>query len=150
MLKTDYQNYIPAENMGGRKRYQLVNNDDGTVSLIDTTEYAIVGNKFGATDINNTNERVNNLYGYITSQTILDKSLWVNGVYTLQSSNFTGSNMVYIIPGYSLTTAQIEAMQEALIFLNRVSVGEIKLKAYGTVPTIDIPIIIYIKRDGVF
>lgn len=150
MLKTDYQNYIPSENMGGRKHYQLVNNDDGTVSLIDTTEYAIVGNKFGATDINNTNEKINSLYGFIIANIGLSPSVWSNGVYTISNANIKADNTIFVLPGLNLTTAQVEALQEAIILDNGQSAGQLKLKAYGTVPTITIPIRLIIKNDGRF
>lgn len=55
-LKTDYKDDIPkTEN----RRYQMIHNDDGTVSFVDVTEYTQVGDTFGAGDINETNESVN-------------------------------------------------------------------------------------------
>lgn len=54
-LKTDYKS---AEYIGLRK-YRQVTNDDGTVSFIDVTDYAVVGSEFGGADINATNQAVN-------------------------------------------------------------------------------------------
>ena len=60
-LKTDYKNYIPSAAMNGRRRYRMINNDDGTVSFEDETEYSQVGDPFGAAVINETNRNVNEI-----------------------------------------------------------------------------------------
>lgn len=59
-LKTDYKS---AEYTGMRK-YRQVTNDDGTVSFIDVTDYAVVGSEFGGEDINATNTEVNKAKGF--------------------------------------------------------------------------------------
>lgn len=68
-LKTDYKDDIPkTEN----RRYQMIHNDDGTVSFVDVTEYTQVGDTFGAGDINETNESVNSK---VESTDIVDPAL---------------------------------------------------------------------------
>lgn len=56
-LKTDYQDYTYV----GNKKFNLINNPDGTVSLEDVTDYEIEGDDFGSNDINATNQRVNEM-----------------------------------------------------------------------------------------
>lgn len=56
-LKTDYQDYT----FMGNKKFNLINNPDGTVSFEDMTEYSVEGDEFGANDINATNQRVNKM-----------------------------------------------------------------------------------------
>ena len=56
-LKTDYQDYT----FMGNKKFNLINNPDGTVSFEDMTEYSVEGDEFGANDINATNQRVNGM-----------------------------------------------------------------------------------------
>ena len=57
-LRTDYKDDIlPAE---GRK-YSLISNPDGTTSIGDVTQYAQVGDNYGAADINLLNAIVNTL-----------------------------------------------------------------------------------------
>ena len=56
-LKTDYQDYTYV----GNKKFNLINNSDGTVSLEDVTDYEIEGDDFGSNDINATNQRVNEM-----------------------------------------------------------------------------------------
>lgn len=52
ILETNYKDDIISESMGGKRRYRLIDNDDGTVSFEDVTEYDQVGNKFGAANVN--------------------------------------------------------------------------------------------------
>lgn len=54
-LKTNYQNDV----FSGKRKYNLINNSDGTVSLDDVTVYNKVGDIFNADDINATNRGVN-------------------------------------------------------------------------------------------
>ena len=54
-LKTNYQNDV----FSGKRKYNLINNSDGTVSLDDVTVYHKVGDIFNADDINATNKVVN-------------------------------------------------------------------------------------------
>ena len=56
-LKTDYQDYTFV----GNKKFNLINNSDGTISLVDVTEYVVEGDEFGANDINATNQRINEM-----------------------------------------------------------------------------------------
>ncbi len=57
-LRTDFKDDILAEAMGGRRRYQMIQNEDGTVSFVDATEYEQMGSEFGQAEINATNAAV--------------------------------------------------------------------------------------------
>lgn len=57
-LKTDYKNYVLPDGTT-LKKYQMINNEDGTVSFKDVTNYTQQGDRFGADDINATNAEVN-------------------------------------------------------------------------------------------
>lgn len=54
-LKTDYKDAM----FQGNRKYQMIQNDDGTVSFEDVTEYTQEGDSFGAKDINDTNIELN-------------------------------------------------------------------------------------------
>ncbi len=56
-LKTDYKNDI----FTGNRKYNEITNSDGTISLEDVTEYTQEGDTFSATDINATNEAINDI-----------------------------------------------------------------------------------------
>lgn len=59
VLPTNFQDDILGADMNGRRRYKLIQNADGTVSLEDASAYDQVGSNFGAGQINATNTAVN-------------------------------------------------------------------------------------------
>lgn len=58
-LPVNFKDDILASSMGGKRRYNLIQNSDGTYSLEDVTSYTQVGSDFGAGQINATNKAVN-------------------------------------------------------------------------------------------
>lgn len=58
-LPVDFKDDIMNSSMGGKRRYRMINNSDGTISLEDVTKYDQVGSNFGASQMNATNEAVN-------------------------------------------------------------------------------------------
>lgn len=59
-LPVNFKDDILKENMNGKRRFNMIQNSDGTVSFEDVTEYTQVGSTFGAAQINATNTAVNN------------------------------------------------------------------------------------------
>ena len=57
-LKTNYKEDVLAASSTKRK-YNMITNDDGTVSFEDVTEYQQTGDNFGAGDVNQICEAVN-------------------------------------------------------------------------------------------
>lgn len=60
-LRTDYKDDILDTSVNEKRKYNLITNSDGTVSLEDVTEYLQVGDSFGGSDINRTNEEINRI-----------------------------------------------------------------------------------------
>lgn len=60
-LKEDYLDDILDTSANEKRKYRMINNADGTISLEDVTEYSQNGDNFGAYDINITNKTVNEL-----------------------------------------------------------------------------------------
>lgn len=58
-LPVNFQDDIMNDSMGGKRRYNVIQNSDGTISLEDATTYDQVGSNFGAGQINATNTAVN-------------------------------------------------------------------------------------------
>ena len=54
-LKEDYKDAM----FDGQRRYRLIQNEDGTYSLPDETNYTQEGDKFGANDLNAITRRIN-------------------------------------------------------------------------------------------
>lgn len=58
-LPINFKDDILNSSMGGKRRYNLIQNSDGTVSLEDVTTYTRMGSDFGAAQMNQTNQAVN-------------------------------------------------------------------------------------------
>lgn len=58
-LQTNFVDDILEESMSGKRRYNLIQNDDGTVSLEDVTNYSQIGSSFGAAQVNAMNNAIN-------------------------------------------------------------------------------------------
>lgn len=60
-LKTNFQDDIINTEVTDKRRFNLINNSDGTVSFDDVTTYEQIGSNYGAQEINTTNDTVNQL-----------------------------------------------------------------------------------------
>lgn len=60
-LKENYVDDILNTSKNTKRKYNMLSNSDGTVSLEDVTEYSQNGDNFGASDINITNKTINQL-----------------------------------------------------------------------------------------
>lgn len=58
-LPTNFQDDILSANMNNKRRYRVIQNSDGTISLEDVSIYTQVGSNFGAAQMNSTNKAVN-------------------------------------------------------------------------------------------
>lgn len=68
-LKTNYVDDVLDTTKNQLRKYQQIQNDDGTVSFVDVTEYKQVGTSFGAKDVNDTNKAINDVNGKLTKIT---------------------------------------------------------------------------------
>lgn len=60
-LRTDFVDDILNTSENTRRKFRMITNDDGTISLEDVTAYSQVGDSFGAAEVNKTNGAVNAL-----------------------------------------------------------------------------------------
>lgn len=65
-MKTDWKEDILAPSMDGKRRYHIYENEDASISLIDSTQYDQVGDIFGAEELNQIGEEINNTVGMLT------------------------------------------------------------------------------------
>lgn len=68
-------------------------------------------------------------------------------IYNLSVTGVTGTSNQELLPALDITTAQLTALQAANIQDNGQSEGTVSLKAFGTQPTIDLPIRIILRGD---
>lgn len=66
-LKTNYVDDVLDTTKNQLRKYKQIQNDDGTVSFVDVTEYTQVGTSFGAKDINDTNAAINDVNGKLAN-----------------------------------------------------------------------------------
>lgn len=78
-LKTNYVDDVLDTTKNQLRKYQQIQNDDGTVSFVDVTEYTQVGTSFGAKDINDTNAAINDVNGKLTNVPSIEKIEITNG-----------------------------------------------------------------------
>ena len=68
-LKTNYKDDVLDTSKNTKRKYNTIQNSDGTISLEDVTEYTQKGDDFGAADINATNAKVNEVNSNLTELT---------------------------------------------------------------------------------
>lgn len=88
-LKTNFQDDIINTEVTDKRRYNLINNTDGTISLEDVTTYEQIGSNYGALEINTANGTVNQLIDKVESA-----ESKINSVFFLTNQsvlNFTGN-----------------------------------------------------------
>lgn len=103
-LKTNYVDDVLDTTKNQLRKYQQIQNDDGTVSFVDVTEYTQVGTSFGAKDINDTNAAINDVNGKLdtTTEAIVHDN--ITGIFT-----YTRIGHMCIGCGTLTTTNDIDA-----------------------------------------
>ena len=146
-LKTNYIDDILNSDVNTRRKYRMIQNDDGTVSFEDATDYSQVGDSFGGADINKTNEAVNDLVNGITAVGMSKKLETIrnlNGVefdgssdfsnYGVSSSGVSTATKTVTINGFVLTTGANIRVK----FNNSNSSAAPKLNVNGLTPNAEI------------
>lgn len=97
--------------------------------------------------LNGTNAVINE--SFITTSTLLASS-WTGSsapyTYSLTINGITDTSFNEITPTIDITLTQLSALQNANITDGGQTTNTVTLKAYGTKPTVDIPIRIYVRR----
>lgn len=109
--------------VGAKDTYKITFSDDTEKTYIVTN----------GTDLNNINVEAS-----------LDALQWTNKTYTIENEGITEDNVVLIGLNKGVTKKQYEAAAQASIVVKNQNAGSIVLEAFGTVPTITIPIVLSI------
>lgn len=88
-LKTNYKDDVLDASKNEKRKFRMIQNDDGTVSFDDATEYTQQGDAFGAADINATNAKINE-----QSQSLTNINTYVGKDGKLHFVNSTGADTV--------------------------------------------------------
>lgn len=74
----------------------------------------------------------------------LSAASWESNLYTISQAAITANNAVLLTPPAGVTAEQLDAIQAANLQRNSQANGQIVVQAYGSVPTIDVPIVLTI------
>lgn len=144
-LKTTYQDDVLDTSVNEKRKYNMIQNADGTVSFEDVTTYSQNGDSFGAADINATNAKVNevnsNLSNLLTPTTIGEANPSISGYATINDINSkiknllictvnAGNNIVtFHIPKYLLNAS----LSIPIYFRDGNSTCDVRVAYVGTV-----------------
>lgn len=96
-LKTNYKDDVLDTSKNEKRKFRMIQNDDGTVSFDDATEYTQQGDAFGAADINATNAKINEQSQSLTQLNTdlngIKSSLLVRSINPTNISNFNEFNV---------------------------------------------------------
>lgn len=148
-LKTNYVDDVLDTTKNQLRKYQQIQNDDGTVSFVDVTEYTQVGTSFGAKDINDTNAAINDVNGKLGKKlsardTLLNKTVSISsGASKTIANNIDTSSYKYVeINGYIIPT-------EIMDLRGNISLSYTKIHwESGMSYSAPISVAISIRKDG--
>lgn len=104
-LKTNYVDDVLDTTKNQLRKYQQIQNDDGTVSFVDVTEYTQVGTSFGAKDINDTNAAINDVNGKLDERKCGNKIFGTSST-TIPVTSWASQWIPLIVPdGYTYFAA---------------------------------------------
>ena len=119
-LKTNYVDDVLDTSVNEKRKYNMIQNADGTVSFVDVTTYTQNGDSFGAKDVNDTNTAVNELNNNLsnlptatlssgsTSVTIADTSIKENGLIDIYTDVY-GLNPTSVVVANGSVTLTFDA-----------------------------------------
>lgn len=84
ILKTDYKDDVLDTSVNERRKYQMIKNEDDTISLEDVTKYLQTGDNFGSKDVNKITKSLNNLIDLPKQVELMD--IQTSKEYTLPNS----------------------------------------------------------------
>lgn len=101
-LKTNYVDDVLDTTKNQLRKYQQIQNDDGTVSFVDVTEYTQVGTSFGAKDINDTNAAINDVNGKLEQKISFNIKEYIFSVVASSEPTIKtiDENDAFILSGY--------------------------------------------------
>lgn len=136
-LRTNYKNDV----FEGNRKYTLTQGGDGKYEIIDSTNYTVQGDTFGANDINATNSAVNALQGL--RQVLVDVSKWSNTAPYTQEISVPGitsadSPTVGLYLSGQESADAVKAMNKVFAMMDFVETlnGKIRVKCFNKKPAV--------------
>lgn len=86
--------------------------------------------------------------GSTAVEATIEASGWTDGAYTFSDDAIKrAEQVVELVPAPTITMEQLEQLQLANIVGVSQDVGSVTFKAFGTVPTIDVPVVFVVRGD---
>ena len=118
-LPTNYRDDVLDTSVNTKRKFTMIDNGDGTYSFDDETVYSVVGSDYGASDINRTNQAVNNLNAkvdFITGGFLLkDVSVGLSTkTFTYEDERITADSLALVF----FDSAQADTISDAGVIAN--------------------------------
>lgn len=119
-LSNDYRDDILSSEMNGKRRYNMIHNDDGTVSFEDVTEYDQTGDNFNAGLINAITSNINELIPVLQTKSLIDV---LSASFTVPNNNeYVEATVSIAVPeGTKEVVPIMMSTQGEPIFVNAIS-----------------------------
>lgn len=131
LLPVNYQNEILNARMGNRRQYEIIENNNGTISFIDVTEYDREGSIFDADDINDICTAINL---NITNIAALEQAIPLDPVTGVKGS----AESEYRTGNINITATNVGAYTKAEIDSLIAGIGGMHFEVVDSLPTQDI------------
>ena len=153
-LRTDYVNAELNTEVNANTKYEMTENQDGSVSFTDVSVYSVTGDTFGAGDLNATNTEVNRVANEVskleTQNTLsLAPGSWSSSAPYTQTVNLariTSNDKPIISMGTpsTISSANYKAMKKAYGYIDRVvsNNGSLTFYCYNKKPTVQIRVLV--------
>lgn len=153
-LRTDYVNAELNTKVNANTKYEMTENQDGSVSFTDVSVYSVTGDTFGAGDLNATNTEVNRVANEVskleTQNTLsLAPGSWSSSAPYTQTVNLariTSNDKPIISMGTpsTISSANYKAMKKAYGYIDRVvsNNGSLTFYCYNKKPTVQIRVLV--------
>ena len=90
-LSTDFKDDILNESVNEKRKYQMTYNDDGTVSFTDVTSYSQTGSEYGAAEVNEERQAINELSSDLKYERITGSNYYLCRIGDVKFYNYSGA-----------------------------------------------------------
>lgn len=95
-LSTDFKDDILNESVNEKRKYQMTYNNDGTVSFTDVTSYSQTGSEYGAAEVNEERQAINELNSALETK----QNVYYTSVAPLNEAPFASNKNMVLISQY--------------------------------------------------
>lgn len=152
-LSTDFKDDILNESVNEKRKYKMIQNDDATVSFTDVTSYSQTGSEYGAAEVNEERQAINELNSaladIVTPKAFSDWGLTNPGNQNTRFTNAEAKNikeLIFVLQGthgeeaayeYVHIKTPFSMMQDAYYWANTTA-GKLEIYYSSTSGIVDV------------